>query len=90
MSEGNKTISAKIPFREYVELLHEAQNKGVSLNQLFLSRIFPPVNDVPENIIPTRLLAFTILFETKFDLTEAERKVCEAFTILVKSKKQLN
>lgn len=87
MSEGNKTISAKIPFREYMELLHEAQKKEISLNQLFLSRIFPPIDDVPTNVVPKRLLAFTILFETKFDLTEAELKVCEAFKSLVDSKK---
>ena len=83
MTEGNKTISAKIPFREYMELLHEAQNKGVSLNQLFLSRIFPPA---PEAVKMKTLLALVIAFKASSNLTEAERKVCDAFESLVKSK----
>jgi hypothetical protein len=83
MTEGNKTISAKIPFREYMELLHEAQNKGVSLNQLFLSRIFPPA---PEEVKMKTLLAMVIVFKATGNLTESERKVCEAFESLIKSK----
>jgi hypothetical protein len=57
MSEGNNTISAKIPFQAYTELLHEAQNKDVSLNQLFLPRIFPLA---PEAV---KMLAMVIVFK---------------------------
>lgn len=40
-NQGNKTVTAKVTFDKYMELLREAEGKQMSLNQLFLTKLFP-------------------------------------------------
>lgn len=85
--EGNKTISAKVPFKEYMELLHEAEEKKISLNQLFLSRIFPSKVaevDIGLNGVKKRLLSFMILFKINSDLNSEDMAIYTQFEDIVR------
>ena len=73
---NSKTISARIPVQDYVEFLQDSLNKGISLNDWLLMKIYNSNNKVgtvnEENELNDELLNF--INNYKFEVLEVENK----------------